>query len=450
MTLLAGLAVAPQAQAAFSGAALKNQRSGTCLDVRGNTSAPGTAVQIFTCSGGDNQKWTSTTSGEIRVTIGGTTRCLDAYDGGVANGTKLIIWNCQGSGNQRWTLNSNNSIKGNSSGRCVDINGSNTTNGTPAVLWDCKNAGNGSQTWTPATTPPPSGNIGKAAPYLYMGWGNPPSPRTVQNATGIRWFTMAFILSSGGCTPAWDGSRALKGGVDEQAINDIRAGGGDIIPSISGYSGNKLGPNCSSADALAGAYLQVIDAYGLKAIDVDIENTDEFESEVVQDRVLGALKIVKERKPGIQTILTFGTTTTGPNYWGSRLITRSKELGANVDVYTIMPFDFGGGADMYQNTVNAANGLRDKLKTAFGWSDDTAYRHMGVSGMNGLSDQQELTSPDTWTRIRDWAAARHLARFTFWSVNRDRPCPGGGVQSGCSGIAQNDWEFTRITGGYNG
>ncbi|MDT7788088.1 MAG: hypothetical protein QOF58_6507, partial [Pseudonocardiales bacterium] len=166
--------------------------------------------------------------------------------------------------------------------------------------------------------------------------------------------------------------------------------------------------------------------------------------------VLGALKIVKERKPGIQTILTFGTSVTGPNYWGSRLITRSKELGANVDVYTIMPFDFSGGADMYQNTVNAANGLRDKLKTAFGWSDDTAYRHMGVSGMNGLSDQQELTSTDTWTRIRDWAAGRHLARFTFWSVNRDRGCAGGGVQSNCSGIAQNDWDFTRITAGYNG
>ena len=56
------------------------------------------------------------------------------------------------------------------------------------------------------------------APYLYIGWGNPPSPATVMNATGVKWFTMAFILSDGGCDPRWDGARPLTGGVDAQAI----------------------------------------------------------------------------------------------------------------------------------------------------------------------------------------------------------------------------------------
>jgi hypothetical protein len=49
-----------------------------------------------------------------------------------------------------------------------------------------------------------------------------------------------------------------------------------------------------------------------------------------------------------------------------------------------------------------------------------------------------------WTQIRDYARARGIARFATWSVNRDRGCAGGGVQSACSGIAQADWEFTRI------
>jgi hypothetical protein len=289
-----------------------------------------------------------------------------------------------------------------------------------------------------------------AAPYLYEGWGNPPSPQTVMSATGVRWFTMAFILSSGGCTPAWDGNRPLQGGVDAQAIAQIRAGGGDIIPSFGGWSGNKLGPNCSTAQALAGAYQQVINAYNLRAIDVDIENIDEFENEAVQDRVLNALKIVKQNNPSIRTIITFGTTTSGPNFWGTRLINRAAALQANIDVFTIMPFDFGGGANMFQNTVNAAEGLKNALKTAFGWNDDTAYRHMGLSGMNGLSDQQELTSPATWQQIRDWAQARHLARLAFWSVNRDRPCPGGGVVSNCSGISQTNWQFTAITATFTG
>jgi hypothetical protein len=289
-----------------------------------------------------------------------------------------------------------------------------------------------------------------AAPYLYNGWGDPPSATSVMSSTGIKQFTMAFMLSGGGCTPMWDSQRPLKGGVDEQTINAVRGAGGDVEISFGGWQGNKLGPNCSSATALAGAYQQVINAYHLKFIDIDIENTDEFESEVVQDRILGALKIVKQNNAGIKTILTFGTSTTGPTWWGTRLINQSKTLGANIDVYTIMPFDFGGGADMYGNTTRATDGLRNALKTTFGWSDSTAYAHIGISGMNGLSDQQENTTPSIWTQIRDWANSHHIARLAFWSVNRDRPCPGGGVAENCSGISQTNWQFTKITAGFTG
>ena len=39
-----------------------------------------------------------------------------------------------------------------------------------------------------------------AAPYIYPGWGNPPAPSTVMNATGIRAFTIAFVLASTAAT----------------------------------------------------------------------------------------------------------------------------------------------------------------------------------------------------------------------------------------------------------
>lgn len=48
---------------------------------------------------------------------------------------------------------------------------------------------------------------------------------------------------------------------------------------------------------------------------------------------------------------------------------------------------------------------------------------MGISGMNGLSDQQELTTVAAWTQIRDWAKSKGLTRLAYWAVNRDRPCP---------------------------
>ncbi|MFG1602715.1 chitinase [Actinoplanes sp. NPDC049265] len=299
---------------------------------------------------------------------------------------------------------------------------------------------------TPPDNPPPGGTKMASAPYVYPGWGNPPAPSTL-TGTGIRSYTIAFVLANG-CNPVWDGEGGLTGGVHASWINAAKAAGASIVPSIGGWQGNKLGPNCSTPDALAGAYQKVIDAFGLQAIDIDIENTDEFENTVVADRIVDALKIVKQRNPSVKTILTFGTSPTGPNYYGSRLIDQAKAKGANIDIFTQMPFDFGGGGDMYGATVGATEGLKNKLKSTFGWSDATAYAHMGISGMNGLSDQQEKTDPATWTRIRDYAKSKGLARFTFWAVNRDRPCPGGGVVSDCSGIDQSVWQFTSISAGF--
>jgi hypothetical protein len=300
---------------------------------------------------------------------------------------------------------------------------------------------------TGPTTPPTTGTKMASAPYIYPGWGNPPAPSTVMSATGIKAFTIAFVLANG-CNPVWDGESGITGGVHASTINAIKAAGGSVVPSFGGWSGNKLGPNCSTSALLAGAYQKVIDAFALKAIDIDIENTDEFENPTVQDRILGALKIIKQNNPTVTTILTFGTTTSGPSSTGVRLITQAKALGANVDIFTQMPFDFGGGANMYTSTFNASEGLKNQLKSTFGYTDAQAYSHMGISGMNGLSDQQELTSTATWTQIRDYAKSKGFARFTFWAVNRDRGCAGGGVVSNCSGIAQADWAFTQISAGF--
>lgn len=285
------------------------------------------------------------------------------------------------------------------------------------------------------------------APYLYLGWGDPQDATSVMSETGVSAFTMAFMLSSGGCTPAWDGQRPLTGGVDEQTIDAIQGAGGQVQISFGGWSGNKLGPNCSSPEEFAGAVQQVIDAHGPDVVDFDIENTDELEDYEVQDRILRGIAIVKENNPGVRTVVTIPTSISGPAGAGARLIERAAELGTPIDNYTIMTFDFGG-SDMVADSISAAEGLKDQLKAANGWSDAEAYAHSGISGMNGISDVGETTTPEQWTEIRDWASAQGLTRFAYWAVNRDRPCPGGGVVANCSGIAQEDLAFTRITAGF--
>ncbi|MGH3646448.1 MAG: chitinase, partial [Micromonosporaceae bacterium] len=303
---------------------------------------------------------------------------------------------------------------------------------------------------TPTTTPPPTGNMA-VAPYEYLGWGNPQKPTDVMAATGVKWFTLAFILSDGTCNPKWDGSRALLGGSDEAAIRSIRAAGGDIIPSFGGWSGRKLGEYCSSASALAGAYQKVINAYGLKAIDVDIENT-EFNSGTVRQRVISALKIIKTNNPGIKTFITMGTEKTGPNAAGVDLINKGAASGLQNDGWVIMPFDFGGGStNMGSLSIQAAEGLKSRIKAAYGYSDDAAYRRMGISSMNGKTDVAgELVRLEDFRQMLAYAQQHHLARFTFWSINRDRACSSGGAGDDCSGVSQQPYDYTKIIVQYTG
>ena len=293
---------------------------------------------------------------------------------------------------------------------------------------------------------------GRVAPYLYLGWGRPPSAMKVMHRTGVRDFTLAFVLSDGGCRPMWDGERPLRGGRDLATIHAIRRAGGDVVVSFGGWSGQKLGERCATPAALAGAYEKVIDAYRLKAIDIDIEHT-EIATGTVRQRVVDALNLVRadETRP-IEIYVTIGTATDGPDGPARDLITRAAAAGLIVDGWTIMPFDFGRPIrDMGHVSVRAAEGLKADLMTAYGMGARTAYRSMGISSMNGQTDEADET-----VRLRDfrtmlrYVRAHHLARFTFWSLNRDRPC--GGLRSGdaCSGIRQQPWAFTRLVARYRG
>ncbi|MBO1330747.1 ricin-type beta-trefoil lectin domain protein [Streptomyces sp. VRA16 Mangrove soil] len=443
--MLAGTASALAATPAAAATGTITGLGGKCLDVAGANSANGTAVQLYDCNGTAAQQWTVNADG----TIGALGKCLDVTGGSTANGARLQIWDCAGAPNQKWTVTAARDLVGQQSGKCADATDNTSANGTPIQIWSCTGAAN--QKWTaPGSgggTPPVAAPMA-VAPYLYNGWGSPPDPTTIMNATGVRWFTLAFVLSNGSCNPQWDGGRPLTGGVDQQTVNTVRANGGDVIPSFGGYSGNKLESSCTSAAALAGAYQKVIDAYGLKAIDIDLE-ADAYSNGTVQQRTVDALKTVKANNPGIKVYVTIGTGQSGPD---TSLINRAANSGLSVDSWTIMPFDFGGaGQNMGTLTLKAAEGLKNALKNAYGYSDDQAYRGMGISSMNGITDDNETVTPADFETILGYAQQHHLARLTFWSANRDRPCPGAYPNDDtCSGVSQSAWQFTGILAKYTG
>ncbi|MDN3351378.1 chitinase [Actinomadura sp. DC4] len=289
------------------------------------------------------------------------------------------------------------------------------------------------------------------APYEYLGWGSPQPPTTVMSATGVKWLTLAFMLSDGGCNPKWDGGRALTGGSDQSAINSIRSAGGDVVVSFGGWSGNKLGEHCSSASALAGAYQKVIDAYKLKAIDIDIEAT-EMSNATVRQRVVNALKTVKANNSGIKTYVTMGTTPSGPDSDGADLINKGAAAGLANDGWVVMPFDLGGhSGSMGSVSTAAADGLKNAVKNAYHYTDAVAYTHIGISSMNGKTDESDETvTTGDFNTILSYAKTHHIARLTFWSVNRDRQCSSGGASDSCSGVSQSAYAYTKIFAQYTG
>ena len=292
-----------------------------------------------------------------------------------------------------------------------------------------------------------------SAPYLMPFDNSPPDPVAVMNATGQKAFQLAFILApnGGGCTPTWDGTRAVSSDTAAASlISTIRANGGDVSVSIGGYGGTKLGQTCGSPAATAAAYQQVVTKYALKAIDFDLEEP-EYENAAAVHNELGAAQILQQNNPGLYVSVTTAGTSAGTGWFGTQMLLDAKSLGFTPNNYSIMPFDGGfAGAASQVNALEAFHGL---LMNTFGWDSSTAYAHEGVSMMNGRSDAAEYFYQSDFQTVLDYATSHHLARYTYWSVNRDRQCPdpNQSTTSGtCSSVPQSAWEFTKFTARFAG
>ncbi|WP_229070660.1 lectin [Actinoplanes sp. DH11] len=115
---------------------------GKCLDVSGGTGANGTQAILHTCTGGENQRFTTTAGDALRV-LG---KCLDVNGGSTADGARVQIWDCNGGGAQRWVPRADGALVNPQSGRCLDVTGNNPADGTPVTIWTC--GGGANQRWT--------------------------------------------------------------------------------------------------------------------------------------------------------------------------------------------------------------------------------------------------------------------------------------------------------------
>ncbi|MFG3286283.1 ricin-type beta-trefoil lectin domain protein [Streptomyces sp. NPDC048111] len=100
---------------------LKNEATGSCLDVNASTSANGTAVIGWDCHGGRNQNWWYDAGRKSVHTQLTQDRCLDVPGANYTAGAKLIIWNCSGAANQEWVRQSGTLRPAAASGLCATL-----------------------------------------------------------------------------------------------------------------------------------------------------------------------------------------------------------------------------------------------------------------------------------------------------------------------------------------
>jgi hypothetical protein len=302
------------------------------------------------------------------------------------------------------------------------------------------------------------------APYYetYLGSSTPSISSTAQSS-GAKYFTLAFIQTAGkgSCTLTWNGdkSQPISSSVYGSDIASLRAAGGDVIPSFGGYSadqgGTEIADSCTDVNKIAAAYESVITTYGVTRLDMDVEARS-LNNTAGIDRRNKAIAITEQwaKTNGIplQIQYTLPVEPQGLEANGEAVLQNAVADGATVDSVNIMVFDYyqrkAGTVNMGDAAVQAAMNTHTELASIFTTlTPDQRWSMLGLTMLPGIDDfpkKTEITSLTDAGTMLSFAQQYNLNFLSIWAIQRDNGgCPGTTDSNTCSGITQNDWDFSH-------
>ena len=303
--------------------------------------------------------------------------------------------------------------------------------------------------------PPPGSKV--FAPYVDMGLTADWQLLTIQQQSGIKVFTLGFVVGNGGCTPTWGGVGATvandtlpNGTTILSLVQGVRAAGGDVIISFGGASGTELALGCTTVSSLQAAYQAVLNKYSVNSstpvrLDFDIEGGATTDQTSINRRNQ-ALVALKNANPGLVISYTLPVLPTGLVASGVNILNSVKSSGLNLNVVNIMAMDYGSandnGGQMGLSAQQAATNTHNQVVAA------GLTASIGVTPMIGINDvNTEIFQLADATSLLNFANANsYITRLSYWSVARDNGgCPNQGFASpSCSGISQSNWAFANI------
>jgi hypothetical protein len=299
----------------------------------------------------------------------------------------------------------------------------------------------------------------RVAPYVDMTLTDPaPDLARAAASGGVRIFTLAFITAGASCEPRWGGVLRYDDPGIAARIRQLREAGGDVRVSFGGARSTDLAERCGSVRALESAYRKVIDAFGVSRVDFDVEGPALADPHVVHRRnqAVSALQATAKRRG--ETLRVSYTLPAGPGSLtdeAEAVLRDARSAGVAVDAVNVMAMDYGiAASDMAGRAIAVAISTQAFIRRLWpGTSDDDAWAMVAITPMIGVNDtDSETFRPQDAARLVRFAEQHGVGWLSFWSMNRDQPCPrgtghGGAVDS-CSGVGQRSGDFTKIFAKY--
>ena len=328
---------------------------------------------------------------------------------------------------------------------------------TAAVLWPAA----GTVTAAAATYTALPAHV--YAPYYetYLA-PNTPSIAATSQASGVKYFTLAFLQSTGksSCSLDWNGNSAQPLNYYAADIAALRAAGGDVIPSFGGYSadhgGTEIADSCTNVQSIAADYEQVITTLGVTRLDMDVESSSLNDTAGITRRNQ-AIALTEQWAAAngipLQIQYTIPVEQYGLDPNGEAVLQSAAASGATVTSVNIMVFDYyiakEGVVEMGTAAENAATNTHTQLESIFpGLTSAQLWNMEGMTLLPGIDDlrkKTEVTSEADATTMLNFAQANNMNFLSIWAIQRDNGgCPGTVDSNTCSGITQNTWDFSHI------
>lgn len=281
------------------------------------------------------------------------------------------------------------------------------------------------------------------APYVDVMLWPTFSLMNTYNATGQKYYTLAFVTAGSNGQPSWGGAIAMDQNHMLDQINQLRSVGGDVIVSFGGANGTPIDVTITDVNALVSAYQSVINRYGLTWIDFDVEGVWVNDQASIQRRNQAA-RILQNNNPGLKITYCLPVMPTGLTAAGIYVINDAKAKGVNIYNVNVMAMDYGqSNSQMGQAAISAAQNTRNQTSL-----------NVGITPMIGKNDtQNETFTLANATEVLNFANANAWVNMiAMWSANRDNGgCPGQTAASPtCSGLSQANFAFINTWKSFSG